>query len=218
MKLIFLSKKSEGGDAYSFVFKSVEPTEWLSGQSIRLEIDGHERRFSIVSAPFEQNIVIATRLGGSEFKNALNALKPGDQIDGYNIEGAFVWDEKASQRFLIAGGIGITAYYPMFKQLDHDQRAIEARLVYTSHDRNFLFKQELTQLQASHPEFKLELHAGSRFSKTIAEKHKQELLKSMVYISGPEAMVNAVHQTLLGVGVDENAIKRDLFTGFDQEY
>lgn len=68
-----------------FVFKA--------GQAIRLELidppaeDGQSSRtLSIVSAPFEQELVVATRMRDSAFKRALKALPEGASI---RIDGPF---------------------------------------------------------------------------------------------------------------------------------
>lgn len=213
MKLIFLSKRREVDDVYYFGFQPAEHVAWLAGQSIRLEIDGEERRFSIVSAPYEKNIAIATRISDSDFKQALMALHPKTEIDGFNIEGKFLWDETASKRILFASGVGITAYYPMLKQLAYEKQPLNATLVYANRDDQFLFGDELKRLQTKHPELSLEFLPGQRLSQKIIEKYRVELSQSLVYLSGPEAMVNEISPLLISAGVKENLLKRDIFTG-----
>lgn len=213
MKLVFLSKTRQAGDACSFVFQPVEPVAWTAGQSIRLEIGGEERRFSIVSAPFEQNIAIATRLSDSRFKQLLANLSPSDVIDGYGIEGDFLWETGTSKHVLLASGIGITPYIPMFRQLHHDRRPIAARLVYANRDDEFVFGDELRKLAAGHPELKVDFLPGQRLGRGIIKKYAAELGRSTVYVSGPEAMVREVSEFLLAAGVPETRLRQDLFTG-----
>lgn len=213
MKLLFLSKRHELDTVYYFQFQPTEPVKWTAGQSIRLEIDGHERRFSIVSAPYEKHIAIATRISDSPFKHALAALESGDEIDGYNIEGTFVWDKSSTPKVLIAGGIGITAYLPMFKQVDHDNQPLEALLIYTNRDNNFLFGDELAQLRAAHSGLNVVLLTDQRLSSDTVQKYKAELSQSLVYLSGPETMVRDLTPLLLKAGVQQSSLKQDLFSG-----
>lgn len=213
MKFIFLSKKHEVGGVYSFVFRPAEPVRWIAGQSVRLEIGGHERRFSIVSAPYEQHIAITTRLSGSGFKQALDKLKPGMEIDGFNIEGTFVWQALPRQKVLLASGIGITPYISMFRQLHHDQQSINALLVYANRDDRFVFGDELRQLQHAHPELTIKFLPDTRLSQSIIETYIPNPTQSLVYLSGPEAMVTDMTPLLLKIGVNDPDLKRDIFTG-----
>lgn len=213
MKLRFVAKQREVGDIYSFTFAPEQSLTWQAGQSIRLEIAGLERRFSIVNAPYEKNIAIATRLSGSDFKTALAALTPGDSIDGFNIEGTFVWQAAPQPHLLLASGVGITPYIAMFKQLAHDHQPLNAKLLYANRDEQFLFGQELKQLEREHPELKIEFLAGQRLSRQIIDEHTAELRHGLVYVSGPEAMVNGVTELLLDAGITPERLKQDIFTG-----
>ncbi len=213
MKLIFLSKKNEISNVCLFWFKPTEPTDWLAGQSIRLEVDGHERRFSIVAAPYEKNIAIATRISGSDFKQALDNLQTGDEIDGFNIEGAFLWESSSQKKIMLASGVGITPYMSMFKQLHYTRQAIDATLVYANHDDQFLFGIELKKLQRKYPRLEIEFLPGERLSQKVIDKYRAGLTQSLVYLSGPEAMVNEITPLLLRTGVKKELLKRDIFTG-----
>lgn len=213
MKLTFLKTNHEVDDAYSFWFEPAKPLEWLAGQSIRLEIDGEERRFSIVSAPYEKNITIATRVSDSAFKRALASLEPGAIIDGYNIEGNFLWEQTTQKNIFFAGGVGITPYYSMLKQLSRDNRPLTVRLVYANRDDHFLFSDELRQLQAERSELEIEFLPARRIDADAIAKHVAELSKGVAYVSGPEAMVKETAALLLAAGTPEANIRRDSFTG-----
>ncbi len=196
-----------------FVFGPAEPVDWIAGQSIRLEIGGEERRFSIVSAPFEQHIAIATRPSDSRFKQLLANLTPGDMIDGYGIEGDFLWEADNQKNILLASGIGITPYMSMLKQLHHDRRPISARLVYANRDEAFVFGDELRKLAAGQPELEVGFLSGQRLGRDIAMRLAAKLAGNTVYVSGPEAMVREVSEHLLAAGVPETRLRQDLFTG-----
>ena len=99
-----------------------------AGQAIRLELidppveaGQGSRTFSLVSAPFEQELVVATRMRDSAFKRALRALPDGASI---RIDGPFgdltLCDPERPAVF-IAGGIGITPFMSMLRQAAEDR-------------------------------------------------------------------------------------------------
>lgn len=216
MKLTLLFKRQEVDTIYSFWFEPAEPVTWIAGQSIRLEIPTdfgmQERRFSIVSAPYEKNIAIATRISNSLFKQALASLPLGSEIDGYNIEGTFVWEEAPQKRILLASGVGITPYFSMLKQRHYEKLPFEARLIYASQNETFLFGDELRELQVAHSGLELEFLA-QQLTHDIIKKNKHHLANSLVYLSGSETMINTIEPFLLDIGVKDTLLKRDIFTG-----
>jgi ferredoxin-NADP reductase len=213
MKLHFIAKKREAGNAVSFAFQPAEPASWIAGQSIRLEINGHERRFSIASAPFEQAITIITRLSDSDFKQALDKLEPGAEIDGFNIEGTFVWENSPPQKVILASGIGITPYISMLRQLHHDKQTINALLIYANRDDQFICGDTLRHLSQTHALLNVVYLPGKRLSRSVIETYIASPARNLVYVSGPEAMVAEISLLLLDAGVNETLLKKDIFTG-----
>lgn len=214
MKLVFNNKKQESGDVWSFFFEPVEPVEWKAGQSIRLELPkptwGYsERRFTISSAPYEKHVRITTRLSDSDFKQALQNLQPGAQIDGHNIEGAFVWEEGSKHKLLIAGGIGITPMRSMLLQAMHDNKKLNATLFYISKDKPPVFLDELEGL--ANTDFFISV-TDQRFNLDPDTTLAPIWHDSIVYISGPENMVRTASSQLINAGLDKEHIKLDEFT------
>jgi ferredoxin-NADP reductase len=217
VRLIFQSKHQEKASIWTFKFEPTEPIQWLAGQSIRLELPAgfgtEERRFTIVSAPYEEDISITTRISDSDFKQALNALEPGDSVEGYNIDGEFVWSNRKRHHILCASGIGITAYVPMLKQLQFNHAIIKATLLYANHDDKFIYDDLLKLFAALNPGFSVVWLAGTRLSPTIIAKHCPHFTEDIVYLSGPSAMVDEVGQGLIDAGMPEQNLLSDWFTG-----
>jgi ferredoxin-NADP reductase len=220
MKLRFKETRVEAGDVRSYIFAPEEPLEWIAGQSIRLELPRptygvDDRRFTIASAPCEKDIVIATRKGISTFKQTLASVKPGDIVNAYAIEGEFVWGPEERPRLFIAGGIGITPFRPMLFQRLHDHQPIGVSLLYSNPDQHVPFKPELDRWAGEHREFDLHYLIGERITAGYIKAHAPKWQESLVYISGPEGMVEALSRALIAEGLPPSHLKKDRFTGLN---
>lgn len=216
MKLRFLHKQAESNDVASFAFAAVEPVSWIAGQSIRLELpigyDTEERRFTISSAPYEQRIVVTTRLSESRFKQALDALEAGAVIDAYAIEGDFTWLESQRPRIFIAAGLGITPFIALLKQRDYTGQPLMVSLLYADR-RQLIFGEQLHALAARHPEFHMSLLPDQHLSLAAILDHFPALHESLVYLAGPSSVVDELGAQLIAEGLPEEQLKRDWFTG-----
>jgi ferredoxin-NADP reductase len=210
MKLIYQGTQAQAEAVHSFTFQPVEPIKWLAGQSIKIEVPGVygplEHRFTIASAPYEQVITITTRLSGSEYKNSLASLKPGQLVDAYSIEGDFTWRESPVPHIFVAAGIGITPFHSMLKQRFYENRLLNASLIYAS--RHLVYKDQLEHWAAQDPSFKLVFITDRRLNpKDIPNS------AGYIYLSGPSLMVDKLSAALIKRGVLESQLVRDWFTG-----
>lgn len=213
MTLYFEAKKQEVGHIFSFYFKPAEPLDWIAGQSIKLELPvefgSQERRFTVSSAPYEMVIRITTKASNSEFKQALMTLNQGDRVQAHSIDGEFIWQETSTPKVLAASGVGITPFRAMLKQRDFENKPLEAMLLYANHSDEFLFASTLKELSAKHPAFSVVWLPSQRLNAQIISQYIQD----KVYVSGPSAMVDDISQELLKMGITQQQLKRDWFTG-----
>lgn len=214
MKLRFVKKKEEVDGVWSFFFEPLQQLDWVAGQSIRLELPRptfgvDEKRFTISAAPFEKNIRITTRISDSTFKRSLAALAPGNLVDAFSIEGDFIWDD--SPKLFLAGGIGITPFRSMLTQAARDGRRLNTILIRSGKDKMPVFKNEFDDLAAKDSSFK-SIHLKERIS---LEDLKQfpDWKNRLVYVSGPEKMVDELAKSLISAGLPKTRLKKDLFTG-----
>jgi ferredoxin-NADP reductase len=209
MQLMFKESRPEK-NAVSFIFEPLKPLTWQAGQSIKIEVPGPygplEHRFSIASAPYEKNVMITTRLSGSPYKNSLAALKPGDIVDAYGLEGDFVWQEGTAPHIFLAAGIGITAFRSMLMQRAHEQKPLTATLLYGS-SQEFVFKEDLNNLARRHPEYTVHYYQRRLEVNDIPQTD------GLLYLSGPSAFVDEMSTELLRRGIAEQQLMRDWFTG-----
>ncbi|MGH7196469.1 MAG: FAD-dependent oxidoreductase [Candidatus Saccharimonadales bacterium] len=199
MKLIFLRKVPERGNAVSFFFKPPESFTWQAGQHLHYKLPhdnpdkkGIERWFTISSAPFTREIQITTRLTDSSFKRALNNLKEGDTIEADGPHGDFVWITDERPKIWIAGGIGITPFHSMLMQRDNDDLPLDVTVIYANRNTEITYETQLEDLALWHDEFKLRCLIGEKLTAENVEELAPELKNSLVYISGPEEMVKAL--------------------------
>ena len=129
--LLFLESYKESEDVYTFLFEKEEDLTWKAGQHGLLSITHKKikngtKPFTLASAPAEKVIKITTRISNdpSEFKKALLELKPGMKISMSGPVGSFYLKDN-SATLLIAGGIGITPFRSIVKQLEVEGNSIE---------------------------------------------------------------------------------------------
>lgn len=228
MKLQLIEKKLQTPDVTTFVFQPLEPVSWEAGQFAHYVLHheptderGSDRWFTISSAPFENVICITTRHtddAGSTFKKKLFSLKEGKKIEISDISGDFTVEDLTKEYVFIAGGIGITPFHSILKQLDHEKKKINVTLLYSNRDQSVVFKNELEEFATRNPG--LQIHYV--FSpEHIDEKKIKELVpdleKPVFYVSGPEPMVESLGNLLKEMGVKEENLKQDWFPGYPAE-
>ncbi len=218
MKLIFKEKEQEIGDIYSFTFIPLEEIKWTAGQTIGLELETEyvteERHFTISSAPYEKDIIITTQVSNSDFKQALYKLKSGDEIDAFAIGGGdFIWED--TPLIFIAGGMGITPYFSILKQLNHEERQPESiDLFYSTKKHRLLFEKQLNLLEKKINNLNIHYEVDNRVSTEFIKQKIIDIEKKLIYISGPPKMVDELSEEfIIKLNIPEENLKRDWFTG-----
>ena len=122
----------------------------------------------------------------------------------------------AETSVFIAGGIGVTPYRAMLVQLDHDQTAFQATMLYANRDENYPFKDEFEAVASRRDGFELSYftdpeHIGLNDIQAAAARYANPLY----YISGPEPMVESYKVLLINSGVAEEDIATDYFPGYE---
>jgi ferredoxin-NADP reductase len=224
MKLKLIERKKRFEDVESFIFEPEQPIKWHGGQYMHYvfphrgeDSRGHERWFTISAPPYEKNLMITTRFAaqeGSSFKKALRAMKIGDTFQADGPKGDFVITDTSKKYILIAGGIGITPYRAILLQQDHDATELKAELLYANRDENFVFIDELRQLEAKHPSFQIHTFVGDHHIDQSDLKPYLDDPSTVFYISGPEPMVEGYEETLQKMGAAKERIFTDFFPGY----
>lgn len=226
MKLIFKEKRQIQGGVTEFVFTPNTHTSWTPGQYVHItlphdDVDdrGDERWFTIVSAPFEKDIAIATRIAtenGSSFKNKLMNLSEGDEVEADEPSGSFTVNDLSKNYIFVAGSIGITPFRSMLAQMNNDKNSANIELLYANRDESTeAFKDELEALANGNDWFKLVNYYGdNHIDETALRQAGNRAGNAHYYVSGPEPMVDVFKQTLIDMGVAEDHMKFDYFPGY----
>lgn len=228
MILTFYESIPREGNARSFVFTPDKPVSWQAGQytHFALKFDdvderGDNRWFTISSAPSEQNIMITTRIDtehGSSFKRALLALKPGDKVEADTPEGDFVVDDPSRNLIFIAGGIGITPFRSILTEAVAQGEPLNVDMLYANRSPEVAFQAELNELQEANPHLNIRYVIDpEKLDEALLKQKISEAENPLVYISGPEPMVEALTDQVAGLGVAKENIRSDYFPGYEPE-
>src|SRR6266702_3660468 len=226
---------AEGTMAFHFV----KPTgfDFMAGQSMTVALvdppetdaKGNRRNFSIVSAPFEGELAIATRIRDTAFKRVLKTVPMGTKVHLRGPGGMLVLDGNASRpAVLLAGGIGITPFVSMLRQAAHDRLPHKLFLFYSNRrPEDAAFLDELIELQRRNPNYRFvgtmtEMEKSRRpwkgergfIDKAMLERHLDVLPGAVCYMAGPPAMIEAMQKMLLDAGVGSENILSDEFYGY----
>lgn len=203
----------------TMLFRLAKPAGFAfqPGQAIDLALgDGTHRLLSLVSAPFEEELAVATRMReGSAFKAALKALPLGATLSLKGPLGIMTLHaQRARGAVFIAGGIGITPFMSMLRQAAWQHSPQQLRLLYgnrRAEDAPFLG--ELHDLERRHPSLRMQATTGQIDARAIAQS-AGGLAAPVYYVVGPPAMVEAVQRLLQAAGVPEDDVVTEEFYGY----
>jgi ferredoxin-NADP reductase len=221
----------------AFHFEKPTGFSFRPGQAIDLVLmappstaaESTRHTFSLVSAPFQDALSIATRLRDSAFKRALQALPIGSAA---SLEGPFgsltLHNNHAQPAIFIAGGIGITPFMSILRQAAHDQLPQQLILVYSNRrPEDAAFLAELQDLEQHNNNFRLvatmtQMSDSSRPWQGATALIDQELVKRVsngisapiYYIAGPPTMVAGLREILGHAGIDDDDVRSEEFYGY----
>ena len=163
----------------TMAFQFEKPSDWtfVPGQFVNITLldppqtdaEGSMRGFSIASAPFEDTLMVTTRLRDTAFKHVLQALPLGTQV---KIEGPFgdlrLHNNASRPAVVLSGGIGITPFRSILLQAAHDRRP--HRIVFFYANRRPEDAPFLEEMRALAPE-----NSNFTFVPTMTEMDKSRL-------------------------------------------
>jgi ferredoxin-NADP reductase len=224
-----LVKGREEVAAGTMAFRFSKPAGFAfeAGQSVTLslidppaEANSTQRIFSLVSAPFEEELIVATRMrDGSAYKRALKALPLGARIKLKGPRGLLTLHEDRSRAAVfIAGGIGITPFMSMLRQAAHDRLARRLFLLYSNRrPQDAPFLAELQALAQRADSFRLLARMTDADGFLDSEAVKSlvgDAAAPVYYLAGPPAMVGAMKAVLRSAGIGDSDVRSEQFYGY----
>ncbi len=228
MRIDLIRRKIEAPGVESFIFKSPESVTWKAGQFLYWVLDhepadvrGTGRWLTIASAPHEKIIMLTTRLAGekgSSFKKRLYELKSGEGIDVSDLGGNFTVEDPKENYVFIAGGIGITPFRSILKDLDNKGERSAVELIYANKDGDFIYKNELEALASNNPNLKIHyVVSPDRIDEDYINRVVPGIQGQIFYVSGPDSMVDNVGLMLKRMSVPKERVKQDWFSGYTED-
>jgi ferredoxin-NADP reductase len=229
-----LEKTPHGTDTASFRFTRPPDYEFVPGQHFAITVPSPEgpleHRFSHADSPTEDYLELTTRLTGSSFKNALDALPLGGEATFTGPYGRFAFQFQTPKIAFLTGGVGITPVRSMLRYLADTDGAgriagQELVLFYGSMTtEGILYKKELEELARTVPGLRL-VHVITMPKKTWKGHHgfitagivRDELGEPQdwtYYVVGPPPMIVAMDKVTAELGVPKAQIVTETFAGY----
>jgi ferredoxin-NADP reductase len=217
-------KKPEG-----FAFKAGQYADFTLLNPPETDAEGNTRTFSIVAAPQEDHLAIATRMRDTAFKRTLRDAKAGMPIEIDGPMGSFTLHENAARAgIFLVGGIGITPFMSILKDAAARTLPHKLFLFYSNRrpedvafmgelealatkNKHFTFIPTMTQAEASKQTWDGE---RSYITQDLIAKHAPDRANAIYYTAGPQAMVGATRKILDDAGVSGDDIKTEEFSGY----
>jgi ferredoxin-NADP reductase len=212
-----------------FAFKAGQFGDFTLINPVETDAEGNIRGFSLASAPYEGDLMFATRMRDTAFKRVLKTMETGTEVSLDAPYGSFTLHNNSRiPAVFLTGGIGVTPVRSIVLQAAHDNLPHKIFL-FDSNRRpeDAAFLDQLMEAQEKNPNYTFvgtmtEMERSSRkwdgetgyITKPMLVKYIGDLTLPIYYIAGPAAMVTAMRKTLNEAGVDDDNIRTEEFSGY----
>ena len=236
-KTKLIGREEIANQTMAFRFEKMPGWTFTAGQAIDVTLidppesdgEGNTRGLSIASAPFEDTILVATRLRNTAFKRVLKSAPLGAEV---MIEGPFgnltLHNNSARAAVFVSGGIGITPVRSILFSAAQKKLPHRIFLFFSNHTRQDApFFDELDRLQARNPNYRfiptmtdLTVSCSNWSGETgfinseMLARHLRNVEQAIYYLTGPSSMVAGMRTVLHEAGVDDDDIRVEEFTGY----
>lgn len=230
-----LKKETVANGTTAFHWEKPEGFEFEAGQFCDITLlnppetdeEGNTRGFSLAHAPYETDLMIATRMRDTAFKRVLRDLPEGTEVKFDAPYGDFrLHKTTTTPAVFIIGGIGITPVRSIIAQATHDKLPHQITLLYANKTpADAAFTSDLEGFAAENPNFTFvpvytdvsaEEWDGERGRVTadVLKKYVPDVAAPIYYLSGPAGMVKAMRSMLVEAGANEDNIRTEEFDGY----
>ena len=219
----------------AFHFEKPQEFEFVAGQNGDFTLlnppetdeEGNKRTFSFVHAPFEDDLMIATRMRDTAFKRVLKNMPIGTEVKFDGPYGDFVLHKTVTTpAVFLTGGIGITTVRSIIAQATRDKLPRHIILFYSNKTpKDTAFFEDLKSFANENPHFTFvpvmtrttpEEWSGEsgHVNHEMLTKYVKDLATPIYYLSGPASMVKAMRQILTEAEVNEDNIRTEEYSGY----
>ena len=224
-------------DTMSFSFEKPEGYEFQAGQYCFLNLPdkgfqdkrGLRRHLTLASSPRDKELLFATRMTGSAFKNTLRELSDGETITIEKPLGHFTLPEDtATPLIFIAGGIGITPFRSMLRYASASKTEHTIMLFYSNRmpettafldelesiaegSGRMSFVPTMTNMQDSRQEWD---GLTGKINPAMIKDNHHDWDRADYYIAGPPGMVDGVKGIVQEMQIDKERIHTEKLTGY----
>lgn len=200
--MAFHFEKPEG-----FVYKAGQFADFTLINPPEDDAEGSTRGFSLASAPYEQDLQIATRMRDTAFKRVMKHLPEGTQLKLDAPYGTFTLHRNpARPSVFLTGGIGSTVVRSILLEATHEALPNRIWLFYANHhpeDAAFLSTFNTiaatnhhmtfvpTMTDTKHPDKAWTGETG-HFTEAMLERYVGDLRVPLYYCTGPASLVAAM--------------------------
>ena len=212
-----------------FDYKAGQFADYTLVNPSETDAEGNIRGFSLASAPYERDLLAATRMRDTAFKRVLKTMKIGTKLVIDAPYGSFTLHNNSKiPAVFITGGIGITPVRSIVLQATHDKLPHKIFL-FDSNRRpeDAAFLGDLMEAQENNPNFTFvgtmtEMENSAQdwdaetgfITKEMLSKYIGDLTVPIYYLCGPASMVAAMRKLLNEAGVDDDNIRTEEFSGY----
>ncbi|HVX24543.1 MAG TPA: FAD-dependent oxidoreductase [Candidatus Saccharimonadales bacterium] len=236
MQVILDHTHDEAANIRSFFFKPERPVHYTAGQFIELTLHheyeddrGHKRWFTLSSSPTSDLLSITTKYAGDEhsssFKKALFDLQAGAQLIMSDPMGDFVLPKLVQTPLVfVAGGIGLTPFHSMLEWLASTGEQRPITFIYGVRTEDDIVFQDTFDRANQHVTIVVSEPSdtwGGERGQITAEmimKLAQPTEDTLIYVSGPEPLVEALEKELPKAGLRKDQFVGDYFPNYDKQY
>jgi ferredoxin-NADP reductase len=231
------SRQEIASGTMAFHFEKPEGFSYTAGQFGEVTLanppetdaEGNTRTFTLASAPYEGDLMVATRMRDTAFKRVLKSMALGTEVALNAPDGSLTLHSDARiPAVFLSGGIGVTPVRSIVLQATHDKLP-HTIVLFDSNRRpeDSAFLDELAEAQKRNRHFTLvgtmtEMEKSSKawtgetgyVTQAMLLKSVHDLSLPIFYISGPPAMVAAMRKILDDSGVKDDKIRTEEFAGY----
>jgi ferredoxin-NADP reductase len=236
-KVKLTSRQEIASDTMAFHFEKPEGFSYKAGQAgdftlvnpPETDAEGNTRAFSLASAPYEDDLMVATRMQDTAFKRVLRTMPLGTEVSLDAPFGSLTLHRDASiPAVFLSGGIVVTPVRSIVLQaardkLSHkivlfdsnrrpeDSAFLDELMAAQKRNRNFTLVGTMTQMEKSSRPW----NGKTGFvTKAMLTKSVDDLKLPIFYITGPPRMVAGMRKILDDSGVKDDKIHIEEFSGY----